>query len=250
MRIEQKIIALIVTALITVTGCKNDDDQEDQPTPSTARTITADFEPHWGTGSFALGTDYVDAFGNVFRMTRAQIYVGNMTPIGAANTAVGDFSSIFLIDFSEASNSFTLGTVSETHVHEIEAYIGVDSVRNHADPMLAGAPLNDATMHWGWNPTAGYKFAVFEGEVDTDGDGTVDSAFVYHLATDGLFSAFEMEPDVDINQGETFDMHVEVDLRKVLDAVDIANNLDTHTNNEPVLAAQLMSNLAGAFKSE
>jgi len=132
-------------------------------------------------------------------------------------------------------------------------FIGIDSVRNHNDPMLAPAPLNNAAMHWGWNPTAGYKFAVIEGRVDSDGNGVIDGAddiFQYHLATDPLRTEVVLEPDVDIFPGETFNMKVEIDMQQILTNVDVKNNLDTHTNNEPALAAQLMSNLAAAISVE
>ena len=249
MSIPKMVMVLTAVALIAMTSCKNDE-PERQVQPNVDRTVRASFFPHWGAGSFSLGSDYRDSFGNVVRFSKVRIYVGNMTAVGDDDGSIGDFSEIFLIDFSQSSNAFTLGTVSEKHIHEIEGYIGVDSLRNHADPMLAEAPLNDGTMHWSWSPTNGYKFAVFEGMVDTDNDDVVDSGFIYHLASDKLFTLFELEAEADVDLGETLDMHVEVDLRAVIDGVDIANNLDTHTDNEPALAAQLMSNLAGAFEVE
>ena len=245
-------LILGTVAVLLVTACRNENAADDL-VPRTSRSVTANFSPVWGGFPFKLGSAYIDGFGRQVKISRLQVYLTDFVPKADNDTVIGsDLLDAVLFD-AAGSNVVPLGTVEGTHIHEIELFIGIDSLRNHADPMLALAPLNKAVMHWNWNPTAGYKFAVIEGRVDSDGNGVInstDAIFQYHLASDALRTKVVLEPDVDMALGETYSMEVVIDVQQVFANVDVMNNLDTHTNNEPLLAAQLMSNLVKAIEVE
>jgi hypothetical protein len=251
MKIATRILlAAVVVASMSTTGCKNDDDDDDNVIPNTSRTLALEVEAHWGANSFDINSTYMDDYGTMIKFTDIRMYLSNMKAMDMAGNMTGDFPDAILYDAAQGPMNHTLGTVSAMHVHMVNAHVGLDSITNHQDPMLAQPPLNDATMHWGWSPMAGYKFAVIEGVADTDNSGTIDAAdqaFIYHLATDALYTPFSMMAHTDINEGETKTLHIEVDVEKIIDGIEVASNLDTHTTNEPALAQQLMSNIAGSI---
>lgn len=60
------------------------------------------------------------------------------------------------------------GTADISDFSGIRFTLGVPFELNHANPLLAKAPLNDAAMHWHWR--SGYKF--LRAGVTTENDGT------------------------------------------------------------------------------
>lgn len=242
-----RILTIALLGSVVFTGCKDDDDPDNVITPNTDRTVAIEVEAHWGANSFDMTSTYTDDSGTLIKFDDIRMYMSNFKVMDMGGTMTGDFPDAVLFDASQGPTTYTLGTVNAMHVHMVSGYIGLDSLTNHADPMLAAAPLNDATMHWGWNPMAGYKFVRIEGVADTNGDNTIDtsdSPFVYHLATDALYTPISFMVHADIDPGETKTYHLEVDVQQIIDGVDIANNLDTHTNNNMALAQDLMDNIA------
>ena len=75
-------------------------------------------------------------------------------------------NSTALLDFEDASNHCQLGTASlnrqisgfipQGEYRGLRFVVGVPFDKNHANPLTAGAPLNDSSMHWHWQ--GGYKF--------------------------------------------------------------------------------------------
>lgn len=74
--------------------------------------------------------------------------------------------SVALIDLEDGSGACVNGTPGENSTlrgrippgdyRGISFVIGVPFALNHADPLMAEAPLNDSAMHWHWR--SGYKF--------------------------------------------------------------------------------------------
>ena len=54
------------------------------------------------------------------------------------------------------TNAVIAGTVEPGSYTGLTFTVGVPFAKNHADPMLAAAPLDDTMMHWHWR--SGYKF--------------------------------------------------------------------------------------------
>lgn len=73
-------------------------------------------------------------------------------------------------------NSFLRGYAREQNYVGLRFTVGVPFERNHADPLLATAPLGDGAMHWHWR--AGYKFL-------RAGVRTADDGFWLHLGSTG-----------------------------------------------------------------
>ncbi|WP_018691927.1 MbnP family copper-binding protein [Algicola sagamiensis] len=77
--------------------------------------------------------------------------------------------AVALLDFRQAMTSCEqqsentpaiIGSLPKNNYQSIRFNLGVPFQENHADPLLATAPLDDTSMHWHWN--GGYKFMRLE----------------------------------------------------------------------------------------
>jgi len=114
--------------------------------------------------------------------------------------------------------------------------------RSNDDPL----GLKDPAMHWNWN--SGYKFVRFDGEVDTDGDGVVDTPIAYHIGSNPLRKVVQFDTDLNLESGDN-DLIMVMDLNEFFEGVDfqIEENWDTHTGNNLDLAELLVDNLDTSF---
>lgn len=117
------------------------------------------------------------------RLTDLRFYVSNVRLYNLEGQAVElqlatdqrwQNRSVALIDLEDGSGACKNGTPGENATlrgrvphgdyRGISFDIGVPFELNHADPLMAGAPLDDSAMHWHWR--SGYKFlrAGFESD--------------------------------------------------------------------------------------
>ena len=95
-------------------------------------------------------------------------------------------ADLALLDFEDGTgdcdngtpetNTILRGTLPAGEYRGLLFTIGVPFDLNHADPLLATAPLDDTAMHWHWR--AGYKFM-------RAGIRTLDDGFWVHLGSTG-----------------------------------------------------------------
>ncbi|MBL8003427.1 MAG: hypothetical protein JNL05_15845 [Flavobacteriales bacterium] len=223
---KQLLFALMTGAVLT--ACKKDDPATPAADPSATIKVSYTFVN--GTQPFTLDSTVTDSLGRKVRFSVARFLTSSYHMKDDAHTVIGDYHDRYILaDAAVASNLYTLGTITPQHTHSLELQIGLDSAVNHSDPtQYTTAPLNDATMHWSWNPAAGYKFLALEGRVDANGDGVVDAndpEFTYHCATDGLRTPAEVHAHNDLSNGETFTVAITVDMGALLQGVDVAGNL-------------------------
>ena len=74
------------------------------------------------------------------------------------------------------TNTVVTGTLPRDNYQGLRFVLGVPFDRNHADPLAALAPLDDAAMHWHWR--SGYKFLRAGLATETD-------SFWIHLGSTG-----------------------------------------------------------------
>ena len=242
---------LALAALIT--GCKKDDDVAEDPHVHQHGTIRLDHTFMNDAQAFTLDSTVTDSLGRKVRFTVARFLTSGYKLQDDAHVTVADFPGTYILaDAALASNSFELGEMEAGHMHSLMFDLGLDSATNHSDPTLyTEAPLNDPTMHWSWNPAAGYKFLALEGRVDANGDGTVDASdpeFVYHCAMDMLRTTVEVHAHHDLVVDETYTINVNVDMGEILSGIDVAGNLNAM--GATPLNQRLMQNLALALDTD
>lgn len=208
------------------------------------------------TADLVLDDTYVDGTGRNFSINTANYYVSNVRLVKDDNTEV-DFSTYILVEnHSTASdtNEFMVGMTGDDIYTGIKFDIGIDSATNHSDPTVhaAGDPLalQTPSMHWSWN--SGYIFSRMEGMYDTTSAGTnaPNGVFTYHCGTMNMLREVELTfpTPVELTSNDGMLMvHVDLDILKVLDNVDLLTEHVTHTMNNMPLATKISNNLSAAF---
>ncbi|MBL7965179.1 MAG: hypothetical protein JNM31_15195 [Flavobacteriales bacterium] len=203
----------------------------------------------YGAHSYELASEYVDDFGQVYKLDRIRFLVSGLHVIDDDLSVLADYPTVqLLVDAGEPS-VFALGSLTAAHAHQVNFTLGLNTALNHADPDTCGAPLNDPDMHWGMGPDQGFWFLVLEGRYDSDGSGEVDAtdaAFSYRCGTDALKRAGWALLHVAIPDGGVFTVEVPVDIRRLMGGVDVQNNSVVH--GEAPLNVQLMDSLEVLFR--
>jgi uncharacterized repeat protein (TIGR04052 family) len=110
--------------------------------------------------------------------------------------------------------------------------IGVPEHLNHANPLLAEAPLNDSTMHWHWR--TGYKF--LRAGVASESDGFwlhLGSARCEGTVNDIAGCASPNRPDVDLPGFVPGKHAVVIDLSELVAAVDLEDGVLSDCSSGP-----------------
>jgi hypothetical protein len=241
---------LAASAALVLTACKKD--EEDPPVNNTPTTGTVHLSLgfHWGDPDFVIGQTYTDGAGHAIQVNALKFFLSE-THLENSGSIIADFHDSFILADAAEEGSFILGAASPGSFDHVEIVIGLDSATNHADPTMAEAPLDDASMHWSWNPAAGYKFLLLEGRVDDDGDGVVDSGdptFTYHCATDDAIRLLSAAHAGTITAGAATSMHVHLHVDQLVNGVDMLAT-QMGMGYEPI-NAQLMDNLAASLEVE
>lgn len=227
-----KYIAIIVLGVLGLTSCRKETDEIEPPIELVdgllveTNDVSLHFMNKWGMDDdFAYNTVY-DVNGVNVKFVDLRYYLSNFeVHDDADNSAMIAENKVILID-AGSTEHVDLGSIPESfsHIHEMHFLFGLDTITNHQDPIVAEAPLNDASMHWGWNPDGGYKFMVVEGEVEIDGDY---QSFAIHLATDPVLRSLSKEVHRDVENNSIMLMTM-VNYQQLFTGVDFANLEGTH----------------------
>jgi hypothetical protein len=243
---------LIVSSL---QACKDDApaSPSDPSTPTGQADLRMEVGFHFGSGDFDLANTYTDGEGRAIRFTTLRFFMSNLLLQSDAGDAIlEDREVVWLVDAATGDTAFTITDLPTGLVHTLRMNLGLDSAVNHSDPMqYDAAPLNDATMHWGWNPAVGYKFLQMEGHYDDDDDGVVDASdptFSYHCASDAMRRELILPLEVDVVAGGTATRHVEVFVDRIMQSVNTMATPMAHGGG--AVNTALMQNLVGSFEVE
>ena len=151
------------------------------------KNVTLNITHEWNGTPFIYGQKYYDHDGNAVEITRVQYYLSGIKlthDAGSTTTLTGTY-----VLASGNISSYPLDTASLTSLEGVSFDVGVDAATNHLDPTLyaPGHPLGlqSPSMHWGWS--AGYRFLVIEGKVDSNGDDVPDASFEFHVTADDSY---------------------------------------------------------------
>lgn len=244
-------VALLAGAMV-FNACKKDDPKPNTtPNPAPARTGNAsiEFEHVAGTAALAPNTDYTNAHGETYRVSKLKYYVSRPVLIKEDGTEL-PLNQYHLIDFSNTSRlEADLDTVPTGNYKGIRFNLGVDSSRNYAgDQVGALDPANG--MFWTWN--TGYAFMQFEGTSPAS-TGT-GNRFVWHYgganATGNYLRTvsinFASTPLV-IKAGKASHVHVGTDVSKIFQSAGSIKIADVSMAHGGATSTVLANNAAQAF---
>jgi hypothetical protein len=143
-----------------------------------------------------------------------------------------------------------IGVYDPTTLSSIKINVGVDENANHADPALyeLSHPLTyqSPSMHWGWS--SGYLFVVIEGQVDTNGDGTFDNTFTFHLGLDKYLNTIENNSlSIVLSAGKKAYINLNIDYAKLFTNINLSTENKTHSFSNEALADKFFANVPIAF---
>jgi hypothetical protein len=216
---------------LSATRCKEDENPVDDHVHVDGNTIvSASFHWLWDTTPFNTSGTYTTLGGEPMKFTRARFFLAQPYFKDDGGNEVASFPGRYiLVDVNEGALVRTIGEL-DAHLHTMHFILGLDSVTNHNDLFENNdPPLDDGSMHWGWNPVQGYLFMQLEGKFDSDDNGVVDASdmdFTYHCATDGLRRDAVLDVHTDALNGGNLILDMEVDMRRVI------GNLDVEAEND------------------
>ncbi|NRA48765.1 MAG: hypothetical protein HRU12_06500 [Phaeodactylibacter sp.] len=246
---KMKFSALAILAILALSfsACDDDDDTPDIQ----EGTVNMMFEYKVDGADFDTAQVYT-INGTAVKINIANFYVGGIELEPEGGDAIPVDGKYLLVTPDAGMQEVT--TVPAGHYHEVKFFVGVDPTTNSQseddftsrdsdDPLSIQFPA----MHWNWN--SGYRFLRIDGKVDTDGDGEVDETLAFHLGTDNMLAEIEIEAHKDVEKGSNM-LHLEFDLAKLFDGIDLSADYSTHTMNNPELAAAVRDNIANAISKE
>lgn len=238
---------LLLSFTLGILSCKKDKD----PVSPTKGAVYLKYKHNFNGGDFALNTEYVDDFGSKYMFTRASFYLSKPQLTNSEGSSVSASNEYFLVHHN--SDYQLLASSKPTTITQATINIGIDKETNHKDPSKYDAenPLSyqSPSMHWG--TSLGYLFVVVEGKVDTDGDGTLDGNFSFHLGTDDFLNSIsKTDLNVSIEAEKSSFIYVNVDYSKFFQGIDLKTNNMTHSTDEVALAQAFSANVTKAIRFE
>ncbi|MGV3636183.1 MAG: MbnP family protein [Flavobacteriales bacterium] len=250
-----KNLAILAGLALAISACKKD---EEAPAPSnttptpTNGTIDMAFNLYVGDEALDMNALYQDGAGHAIRFTKTKFYVSNVHVTDHDGNVLGHFEDTYiLVDASNASNTFTLGTLAPAAVHGAEITLGLAPEVNNSDPLTAEDPLNDPDMMWAWSASAGRMFLKLEGRVDRNNDGDVDDAedgeFLYHCLnlSGDLLREIHVHVHDEVTAGGTALLNTKVDLGVLVSGLDFVTHPEAMDGGAQCVVA--MDSLATSF---
>jgi hypothetical protein len=237
-------LALLAIFALVFTACDNDDEA-----PGIQEgTVNMMFEYTIDGAAFDT-TQVYEVNGTAVKFSIANFYVGGIELMPEEGDAIAVEDKYLLV--TPGTGMQEVVTVPAGHYHMVNFFVGVDPAANSqseedftsrdADDPLA---IQFPSMHWSWN--SGYRFLRIDGQVDTDGDGEVDELMAFHLGTNPMLQNVSVTAHKDVEDGSNM-LHLQFDLAKLFDGIDLSADYTTHTMNNPELAAAVRDNIPAAF---
>lgn len=270
--------ALFVALLgAPLTGCDSGGSSSD---PATLRL---DVEAMAGTNAFQAGQAFA-VNGTTGQLDVAQLYLSGITLLHEDGREISILADepvtvraqdesqteiqhtvserYVLVDADAGESLTTLGEVPAGRYTGVRFLLGVDGLDNRAamEDFPASHPLaaQASSMHWSWN--AGYVFLRLDGLLDIDGDGAVDAAtgtpgdaasgqWRLHVGGTANAQTVTLAQSFELVGGEMQDLHVQLDLARLVQGVDFANpaNRFCMTGGCQAIVDQAKANTQAAF---
>jgi len=154
------------------------------------------------------------------------------------------------VNGTQATNTTLSGMAESVDIQRIRFTTGVPFELNHANPLLADAPLDDSAMHWHWR--SGYKF--LRAGVTTKSDG-----FWMHLGSTGCEGTVQnisgcRSPNrvtVELSGFSPDENRINIDLAALFKGVDLddGNRSDCSSGPPESACARPFANLGLSFGS-
>lgn len=202
----------------------------------------------------AINLNEVYAGDNItaMRIEKLKFYLSNVKLLGAND----ELREVEVVDFESDRTSFTFSNIQEGTYSGISYSVGLSPEMNASDPLdyETGHPLSASWgLYWSW--AMKYRFALLEGRGAADGsiDGQGDDFIIsMHPGADGFAQAVSLSESVQIEEGKTKTITVQIDVDGMFDGpgglVDLPSENQTHTTpSDRDIALRFITNFAAAM---
>lgn len=229
--------------LLALSGCKHDALSEDElvePTVQQRLSVVFRYDNH----PYELASTYEDTLGHTFRLdTLCFVVSGIQAEDDGENVLTRYTGTTLMADAGRASNDFMLGPLTAEHLHQLRFNLGLGADENHAGPPSADDTTGLAAMYSG-SAATGYHFLVISGQVDGNGDGSLDVGdprFVFKCTGDAMLRANVAPVHENLVQGGVITAWLPVDLKDLLAGIDLLNT--PSSDGDALINARLMDQL-------
>lgn len=159
---------------------------------------------------------------------------------------------IILTKHDLGMEDYHFGTVPAGDYTSISFRVGIVGQDNRVDASQvpathALAKQTDKNNHWNW--ANGYIYLRLDGQVDSDGDGTVDEVWETHIGKENFSRMVTLDTDFELDAEMGNELHLMIDYQHFISTVDLADPTErlSHTGDNLPVANKVASVMDGAF---
>lgn len=254
-KISFVVFFISVSSMLFLFGCKKND-AVDQVTPhdtipaSTEQLFSFQLQTTVGNIPADFVSVFTDATGRKFSLSDFRFYLSKIVLIKDDNNELPITDTVILGSITQ--QTFPLAVIPVGSYKGFKFLFGLDSATNHSDPTIypSSSPLSlqNNPLHWSWN--SGYIFMKLEGLADTtlNNTGTPNENIVYHLGTDKIKRDIDFSNEsFTVVSGTNYVMKLNIDLRKLLQDVDLRTDLITMSPGNLPLSSKIADNWQSTF---
>ena len=262
------VLSLFIGAGLVLGCCKKPDKQSNNN-----GTLLLKFHITGGGQPFALNKTITNTSGQRYSCNLFAFYTSDVTLTGTNSQSlapillVSAYPNDIINDPSQVDTTFVFSVPAGTYTG-LRFGIGPDAQQNQQGGSVyayasypANSPLGNNyavgnVNHYYWGPIPGYLFFTAQGNYDSskNNNGTLGQLFQYHCGTDSDYNikTFTSPIQITANGTTTFTINLETnDIFNSPNTINLKDSADesTATSDNPILAKQLLQNLAAALKT-
>ncbi|MEZ4887573.1 MAG: MbnP family protein [Chitinophagales bacterium] len=237
----KKILFLAIIIVFTFNACKKDAEFN----------TFLQIEEQVDGASFSMGNAYLNSLNQQYKFETLLFYLSNIALISEDGTEQ-PLVDVVLHNYTDP-NSLKFN-IPEGKYTAIKFGLGLDPDLNLTDPTTVAedSPFHsDRGMYWVWATM--YKFVKFEGRASADSNvSDLTDAFLYHLGTNPYYQEITLPRSIEIDDKEETKVKIVLNIDQIFDnattPIDIINENQTQTGDNPTLAQKVKKNLVAAFE--
>ncbi len=237
MNLKSLLPGFVIVLVLLFTSCGTDEEN-----------LMLNFKLKYDNSPLIMFDEYTYPTGETFNITRFSFYISEVNLLsGGESTEVAEVEYIDLtmanIDSESSENgyNYVLRDTEGSSASEISFNIGLTDAMNNTVPADYSSNHPLALSGEYWSSWTSYIYIKIEGNIDLDGDGTLEQGVALHLGSSEVMREVQFS---DLNNDGEFSL--EINLKKVFengDIYDIAANPRIHNLNQIDQANILVDNL-------
>ncbi len=233
------------------------------PLITAQKNVFLTLTPKVAGSQLSLASDVTGQDGIKFNVDHFNYYVSGVQIVHDMGQVTNLSDTVFFVNTS----NFVLYLGYLTNVNNIEQInfsigvppnlntnAGADAIDISAYPVGHPLSFQDPSMHWGWS--AGYMHMVVGGDVDSDGNGTVDTYYELHNLGNVNYKTVYLPITPTATTADQVDLYVDCNLDQWLKDIPLASVSILHGTNgyngevmknvetEPVFTANATASIA------